>query len=44
MSENWFEVVDRGIIAFAGPLDKCGEYIHSLGDYGHDLIIRPISF
>ena len=41
---DWFEVIDRGVIVFAGPLEKCGDYLRSLGDYGNDLIIRPISF
>lgn len=44
MSEDWFEVIDRGVIVFAGPLEACGDYVRSLGDYGYDLIIRPISF
>lgn len=44
MSEQWFEVVDGGVIVFAGPLEKCGDYVASLGDYGYGLIIRPVSF
>lgn len=44
MSANWFEVVDRGVIVFVGPVRACADYVHSLGDYGNDLIIRPISF
>ena len=44
MSAGWFEVVDRGVIVFAGPAQACADYIRSLGDYGLDLIIRPISF
>lgn len=41
---DWFQVVDRGVIVFEGPLKACGDYLRSLGDYGYDLIIRPISF
>lgn len=41
---DWFQVVDRGVIVFEGPLESCGDYVRSLGDYGYDLIIRPISF
>lgn len=44
MSGNWFEVVDGGVIVFAGPLEKCEDYTHSLGDYDNDLTVRPISF
>ena len=45
MAGDWFEVVDRGVIVFAGPLEKCGDYIRDHGhNYVYDLIIRPISF
>ena len=49
---DWFEVIERwnderGVreaIVFAGPAQACEDYVHSLGDYGQGLIIRPITF
>lgn len=49
MSEQWYEVVERGTgavehecIIFCGPLDAC--VMNLVNDNSHDLIIRPISF
>lgn len=39
---DWFEVIDRGVIIFAGPLQSCGDYVTE-NNNGH-FIIRPISF
>lgn len=44
---QWFEVVDGGVIVFAGPLEQCGDYVtrHSgTGNNGHTLAIRLCTF
>ena len=47
MSNPWFEVVDCGVIVFAGPLQACGDYVtanNGTGNNGHDLTIRFVTF
>ena len=47
LNANWFEVVDRGVIVFAGPLEQCGDYVianNGTGNNGHALTIRLATF
>lgn len=45
MSEQWFEVIDRGVIVFAGPLQSCGDFVaENNNNYAYGLIIRPVTF
>ena len=47
LNAQWFEVVDSGVIVFAGPLEQCGDYVtrnHGSGTNGHDLTIRLCTF
>lgn len=44
---TWFEVVDGGVIVFAGPLEQCGDYVtrhNGTGNNGHPLTIRLATF
>ena len=44
---QWFEVVDGGVIVFAGPLEHCGDYVtgrNGTGNNGHALTIRISTF
>lgn len=43
MSEQWFEVVDRGVIVFAGPLQACCDYA-AKHDHDNYMTIRPVTF
>lgn len=38
---DWFEVIDRGVIVFAGPLRACETFA---GENCPAAFIRPISF
>ena len=42
LNANWFEVVDRGVIVFAGPLEQCGDYV--IANNSDQLIIRVATF
>ena len=42
LSAQWFEVIDGGVIVFAGPLQQCGDYVIANND--GQLIIRPVTF
>ena len=47
LNAQWFEVVDGGVIVFAGPLEQCGDYVirnNGTGNNGHALTIRISTF
>lgn len=44
---QWFQVVDGGVIVFAGPLEQCGDYVirnNGTGNNGHALTISIATF